>query len=176
MGAEQHATHATRQRCSARRRLVAVVRLRENLGALQERDFRLLFSGTVITTVGDRLAGIALAFAVLDIGTATDLGVVFAVRQVAEALVLVGGGVLSDRLPRNLVIAGASLVQGAAQAATAALVLTGGGSILLIVVLQGIYGVGGGLVVPAEVGLVPQTVSPGAAPAGERAAGAERAT
>ena len=74
---------------------------------------------------------------------------------------LVGGGVLSDRLPRNLVIAGASLVQGAAQAATAAFVLTGGGSILLIVVLQGIYGVGGGLVVPAEVGLVPQTVSPG---------------
>ena len=38
--------------------------------------------------------------------------------------------------------------------------LTGGGSILVIVVLQGIYGVGGGLVVPAEVGLVPQTVSP----------------
>ena len=49
-------------------------KLRENLGALQERDFRLLFSGTVITTVGDRLAGIALAFAVLDIGSATDLG------------------------------------------------------------------------------------------------------
>ena len=101
--------------------------LRENLGALEERDFRLLFSGTVVTTVGDRLAGIALAFAVLDIGSATDLGIVFAVRQVVEALVLVGGGVLSDRLPRNLVIGGASLVQGAAQAATAALVLTGSG-------------------------------------------------
>jgi MFS family permease len=134
--------------------------LRENLGALGERDFRLLFSGTVVTTVGDRIAGIALAFAVLDIGSATDLGIVFAVRQVVEALVLVGGGVLSDRLPRNLVIGGASLVQGAAQAATAALVLTGSGSILAIVVLQGIYGVGAGLVVPAEVGLVPQTVSP----------------
>jgi MFS family permease len=134
--------------------------LRENAGALGERDFRLLFSGTVITTVGDRVAGIALAFAVLDVGTATDLGLVFAVRQAAEALVLVGGGVLSDRLPRNLVISGASLVQGAAQAATAGLVLTGSGSIAAIIVLQGIYGVGGGLVVPAEVGLVPQTVSP----------------
>ena len=50
---------------------------------------------------------------------------------------LVGGGVLSDRLPRNLVIAGASLVQGAAQAATAAFVLTGSGSILAIVVAAG---------------------------------------
>ena len=134
--------------------------LRENLGALKERDFRLLFAGTVITTLGDRLASVALAFAVLDVGTATDLGIVFAVRQIAEALVLVGGGVISDRLPRNLVMAGASLVQGVAQAATAALVITGSGSIAAIVVLQGLYGVGGGLVVPAEVGLVPQTVSP----------------
>lgn len=138
-----------------------VSKLRENLGALGERDFRLLFSGTVITTVGDRIAGIALAFAVLDIGSATDLGLVFAVRQIAEALVLVFGGVLSDRLPRNLVISGASLLQGAAQAGTAALVLGGSGSIMAIMALQGMYGVGGGLVVPAEVGLVPQTVSPG---------------
>ncbi len=137
------------------------MRFRDQLGALQERDFRLLFSGTVITTVGDRIAGIALAFAVLEIGSATDLGLVFAVRQIAEALVLVLGGVLSDRLPRNFVIVGASLVQGAAQAATAAAVLSGSGSIAAIMVLQGIYGIGAGLVVPAEVGLVPQTVSPG---------------
>lgn len=130
------------------------------LGALEERDFRLLFSGTVITTVGDRLAGIALAFAVLDIGSATALGVVFAVRQVAEALVLVFGGVISDRIPRNIVLVGASLIQCVAQAATAVVVLGGWGSIAAIVVLQGLYGIGGGLVVPAEIGLVPQTVSP----------------
>ena len=133
--------------------------LRDKLGALQERDFRLLFSGTVITTVGDRLAGIALAFAVLDIGSATDLGIVFAVRQVAEALVLVFGGVISDRLPRNLVMVGASVIQGVAQAATAVAVLGGWGSIAAIAAFQGLYGVGGGLVVPAEIGLVPQTVS-----------------
>ena len=33
--------------------------LGERLGALQERDFRLLFTATTITTVGDRFAGIA---------------------------------------------------------------------------------------------------------------------
>lgn len=134
--------------------------LRENLGALREREFRLLFSGTVITTVGDGLAGIALAFAVLDIGSATDLGIVFAVRQVAEALVLVLGGVISDRLPRNLVLVGASVIQGVAQAATAVAVLGGWGSIAAIAAFQVMYGIGGGLVVPAEIGLVPQTVSP----------------
>ena len=74
----------------------------------------------------------------LDIGSATDLGLVFAVRQIAEALDLVLGGVLSDRLPRHLVLVGASLVQGAAQAATAAVVLTGSGSAATIMALQGI--------------------------------------
>ena len=134
--------------------------LRERLGALRERDFRLLFGATTITTAGDRIAGIALTFAVLDIASATALGVVFAVRQGVQALVVVGGGVLSDRLPRNLVLVGASLVQGVAQAATAACVLRGVGGVEAIVVLQAVYGLGLGLVIPAEVGLVPQTVPP----------------
>jgi len=134
--------------------------LSQRLGALQEPDFRLLFAGTTITTIGDRLASIALAFAILDIASATALGIVFAVRQGVQALVVVGGGVLSDRIPRNLVLVGASLVQGAAQAATAACVLTGTGGVAAIVALQAVYGIGLGLVLPAEVGLVPQTVSP----------------
>ena len=133
--------------------------LHDRLGALRERDFRLLFTGTMITTVGDRIAGIALAFAVLDIGSATALGIVFAVRQGVQALVVVGGGVLSDRLPRNLVLVGACVVQGTAQAATAACVLGGFGGVGAIVALQAVYGIGLGLVLPAEVGLVPQTVS-----------------
>jgi len=54
---------------------------------------------------------------------------------------------------------GASLVQGAAQAVTAALVLGGGASVGALVALQAAYGIGSGMVVPAEVGLVPQTVS-----------------
>lgn len=134
--------------------------LRDKLGALEERDFRLLFTGTTITTIGDGLAGIAIAFAVLDIGSATGLGIVFAARQGAEALVLVLGGVISDRLPRNLVLVGASIIQAVAQAATAVAVLGGWGSIAAIVAFQALYGVGAGLVIPAEVGLVPQTVSP----------------
>ena len=135
------------------------IRLRHRFGALHERNFRLLFAATSITTIGDRLAGIALAFAVLDIGSATALGLVFAARQGMEALVVVGGGVLSDRLPRNLVLVGASLVQGTAQAVTAACVLGGVGGVSAIVALQALYGLGAGLIIPAEVGLVPQTVS-----------------
>lgn len=135
------------------------VPLRDRLGALRERDFRLLFGATTITTAGDRLAGVALAFAVLDVGSAADLGFVFAARQGAEAAIVAFGGVVADRLPRNLVLVGASLVQGTAQAVTAAVVLSGSSSVAAIVVLQAIYGLGAGLVIPAEVGLVPQTVS-----------------
>jgi MFS family permease len=135
------------------------VGLRQRLGALAERDFGLLFSATTITTVGDRLAAIALAFAILDFGSATDLGIVLASSQAVEAAVLVFGGVLSDRLPRNLILVGASLVQAVAQAATAAVILSGGTSIWLLVALQAVYGIGSGMVVPAEIGLVPQTVS-----------------
>ena len=136
--------------------------LRERLGALSERDFRLLFTATTVTTIGDRLGGIALAFAVLDLpgGTATDLGIVLGVRQGVNAAVVLAGGVVADRLPRNLVLTGASVVQGASQAVTALLVLSGHATVAWLVVLAGIYGAGNALVVPAEVGLVPQTVSP----------------
>lgn len=130
------------------------------LGPLVERDFRLLFTATTITSIGDRLGSIALVFAVLDFGTATSLGIVLAGRQVVEAVVLLAGGVLSDRLPRNLVLVGASLIQAGAQAISAALVLSGSASVAALFALQALYGVGGGLVVPAETGLVPQTVSP----------------
>jgi MFS family permease len=85
------------------------------LGALVEREYRLLFSATVVTSLGDAIASIALAFAVLAAGSATDLGIVFAARQGANAAVLLFGGVLSDRLPRSRMLVGASLVQGVAQ-------------------------------------------------------------
>jgi MFS family permease len=132
----------------------------EGAGALVERDYRLLFAATVVTALGDAVATIALAFAVLDFGDATDLGIVLAVRQAASAGVLLFGGVLSDRVARNKVLVGASLVQGVAQAAMAAAVLSSHASLAVFVVLGVLWGLGDGLVVPAEAGLVPQTVSP----------------
>ena len=137
------------------------MRLSYGLGALAERDYRLLFSATTVTALGDAIAAIALAFAVLDFGSATDLGIVFAARQIATTGVVLFGGVLSDRLPRNRVLVGASLVSGTAQAVLAVTVLSGNASLLAFVVLGVLYGCGEGLVFPAEIGLIPQTVSPG---------------
>jgi MFS family permease len=133
---------------------------RERLAVLVEREYRLLFAATLITSTGDAIALIALAFAVLDVGDATDLGIVLAVRQASSAGVLLLGGVLSDRVPRNRVLVGASLTQGVAQAAMAAWVLSGSATVGVFVVLALLWGLGDGLVVPAETGLIPQTVSP----------------
>lgn len=140
---------------------MSAIPLRERLGPLVEREYRLLFSATTITTLGDAVAAIALVFAVLDLhgAKATDLGIVLATRQAANAAVLLFGGVLSDRMPRQHVLAVASLVQGGAQAATAGFVLSGHATVAILAGLQAVYGAGQGFVIPAEVGLVPQTVS-----------------
>ena len=135
--------------------------LRERLGPLSERPFRLLFSATTISTFGDAVEHIALAFAVLALpgASAGDLGFVLATRTVLNTVVVVAGGVISDRVPRNVVLVGSSLLQGTSQAVTAGLILTDSASIGSLIVLAGVYGAGNGLVIPAEVGLVPQTVS-----------------
>src|SRR3954454_12836792 len=134
--------------------------LGDGLGALRERNYRLLFGATLTTSLGDAVGAIALAFAVLEIAGATSLGLVLAGRLAASAGVLLFGGVLSDRTRRNRVLAGASLVQAVAQGATAAAVLTGAATVPLLFALSVLWGLGNGLVVPAETGLVPQTVSP----------------
>jgi MFS family permease len=135
-------------------------RLKGNLGALVERDYRLLFAATLTSSFGDMVNLVALAFAVLAVGDASDLGLVLAARTGASAAVVVFGAVFSDRLPRNRVLVSASLLQGTSQATLAALVLSGEASIPAFVVLAALWGAGDGLVLPAETGLIPQTVSP----------------
>ena len=51
-------------------------------------------------------------------------------------------------------------MQGVAQAVVAALILTDLASVGSLVAFQILYGIGAGLIIPAEIGLVPQTVSP----------------
>jgi MFS family permease len=135
--------------------------LRERLGPLVERDYRLFFSAVSVSTLGDAVAGIALAFAVLELtdNHAIDVGYVLGARQVANGAMVLVAGVVADRLPRARVLVGSSLVQAAAQAATAIVILSGDATLGLVIVLQFVYGAADGFVIPAVTGLVPQTVS-----------------
>jgi len=136
-------------------------RLARTLGALAERDFRLVFSSTTISAVGDGVAAIALVFAVLHIShnSPTAVGIVLASRQVAAAAVALAAGVVADRLPRHTVLVAVAAVQGAVQAVVATLVLGGHATVALLAGLGAVYGLADGFVIPATNGLIPAVIS-----------------
>jgi MFS family permease len=72
--------------------------------------------------------------------------------------VLLFGGVIADRLPKHVLLFGASLAAAATQAAVAALVLTGSATIPLLVVLSILNGAVAAVSFPASAAIVPQTV------------------
>ena len=133
--------------------------MRESLGALREREFRLLFTGQLISLLGDSFTSVALAFAVLAIGSPTALGAVFAAKSVPLVAFLLVGGVFADRLPRRLVMLTADVVRMGCQAGTATLVLTHTARVWEIAVIQGVSGIATAFFNPASTGLTPMTVS-----------------
>lgn len=128
-------------------------------GVLAERDFRLLFAGQALSTVGDAAATIAVAFAVLEIGgSATALGAVLAARYVPLAAFLLIGGVVADRLPRRGLMLASDAVRALTQGILAALLLSGSAQLWQIVLLQAVYGTAAAFFSPALAGLVPLLV------------------
>jgi MFS family permease len=133
--------------------------LRGRLGALEERPFRLLWIGQTTSALGDALVGIALAFAVLELGgSASDLGLVFAARTIASVTFVLAGGVWADRLPRRAVMLAADAVRAMVQAAVAALLLSGAAEIWHLGLAGFVSGAASAFFIPAASGLVPDTV------------------
>lgn len=127
--------------------------------AFHSSSFRYLFFGRLLTVLGNGIAPIALAFAVLDIGgSATDLGLVVAARSLINVIFLLLGGVLADRYSRSLVLVSSSLVAALAQGIVAWLVLDGSATIMLLAVLGALNGAAAGIALPASSAMVPQTV------------------
>jgi MFS family permease len=126
---------------------------------LAGRAFVLLASGRTISMLGSAMAPVALAFAVLRLtGSTGDLGVVLAARSVAVVVFLVLGGVISDRLPRPVVLVGSCVLAGLSQAAAAGLLLTGSAHLTALAALQAVNGATSAFSGPAANAVVPQTV------------------
>ncbi|MEV0156721.1 MFS transporter [Micromonospora sp. NPDC050686] len=131
------------------------------LAPLRYGPFRYLAAGRLINMLGNGVAPIALAFAVLDLtGSVRDLGVVVGARSLATVLFVLFGGVLADRLPRRLVLVGSNALGALAQAAVAALVLTGTATIPLLLALGTANGIVSAVAQPASAAATPQTVPP----------------
>jgi MFS family permease len=131
----------------------------DHRGPLAHGPFRWLLAARTTGVLGNAVAPIALAFAVLDLtGSAADLGLVVAARSIANVAVLLFGGVIADRLRRDVVLVGTSLAAAGTQAVVATLVITGSATIPLLVVLSVLNGAVAAVSLPAAAALVPETV------------------
>lgn len=105
---------------------------------------------------------IALTFAVLDEGAGpADLGFVFAASVVPQVLVMIGGGVIADRLGRRPLMLITDAARLAVQGTLAGILLAGRPSVWLIAVLAALLGTGEGVFGPALGGLRAEIVPRG---------------
>lgn len=131
-------------------------------GALRHTNFRRLFLGQAISSLGDRLVPVALAFAVLDLtGSVTDLGLVAAAQTVPLIVFVLLGGVWADRLPRQRVMLASDAVRAMAQGVSALLLLQGQAHVWQLAALQAVYGAAEAFFGPASTAVVPQTIEAG---------------
>jgi MFS family permease len=125
----------------------------------RNRNFMLLFAARGISYFGTYLAPIAVAFAVLDLtGSASDTGIAFACWTLAQVSTLLVGGVVSDRLPRRLVMISSDTANVCVRTTMGVLLLSGHARIWEIFVLQALGGAATAFYSPASSGLVPELV------------------
>ena len=136
-----------------------MLRLPHSLEALKERSFARYLAASTVSSLGSGMAMVALAFAVLEFGTATDLGIVLLAREVPLVVLLLIGGVFADRLPRRTILVGTDLVKGAAQIGTAILLFSGAANVWNVALLQALFGMSAAFSRPATTGLVREAVS-----------------
>lgn len=129
------------------------------LAPLRAPQFRWFFASRSINLVGNFMAPVALAFAVLAIShSPIALGLVLAARTVPLLVFLLLGGVLADRGERVRIIALTNVVSGLSQGAAAVLVISGHAQLWHLVALSAVNGVSAAAGMPASNGLLPQLV------------------
>ena len=126
---------------------------------LRHSSYRWLLTGVAVNSLGNGIAPVALAFAVLDLGgDASDLGVVVGLYALADVAAVLFGGVLGDRLPRTVMMQGSSALAAVAQGLVAASLVGGWSSIPLLAGLGMVNGALGALGGPSSAAITQQTV------------------
>ncbi len=123
-------------------------------GVLRDGNFARFLAASTVSTLGGGMANIALAFAVLDHGGVTELGIVLLAREVPMIVFVLLGGVFADRLRRRTILVSTDLVKAITQGATAFLFFTGTADLVTVSILQVVFGVANAFSRPAYTGLV----------------------
>lgn len=129
------------------------------LAPLRLRDFRLLWTGMTLSLLGDGVLLVALAWQAYQLSNRPAamslIGVALTVPQVILVLV---GGVVSDRLERRKVMLVADAVRGVALALLAWLTFSGSLALWHMVAFAAVYGAASAFFMPAFEALVPSIV------------------
>ncbi|MEX1125383.1 MAG: MFS transporter [Acidimicrobiia bacterium] len=129
------------------------------LSPLRLRDFRLLWTGMVVSLVGDGMFLVAIAWQVYELSNApTALSIVGIAMSLPHILLLLLGGVVSDRFDRRTVMIFADLVRGAAVGALGVLSISGTIEVWHIAAFAALYGAGTAFFGPSFDAIVPELV------------------
>jgi MFS family permease len=129
------------------------------LRPLRLRDFRLLWLGMTVSLIGDGIFLVGLAWQVYALSNApTALAVVGVALTVPHVVLLLVGGVISDRFDRRKVMIGADVIRGTALGVLAVLALTGALEFWHLLAIAAFYGAGTAFFGPAFDAIVPDLV------------------
>jgi MFS family permease len=121
------------------------------LAALRHRDFRLFWSGQLVSLIGTWMQSVGQAWLVLELtGSPFQLGLVTALQFTPILLLSPVGGALSDRFPKRRIILLTQAAMMAQAFVLAGLVWSGQVRYWHVAVLAAIYGVGRAIDIPAR--------------------------
>ncbi len=127
---------------------------------LAERDFALLIAGSSVSLLGDGFFFIALAWQVYELSNVpTALSLVGVAWTLPLVLLLLLGGVLTDRYDRRRLLVSADLLRAAAIGLIGILSVTGVLQLWHIIVLIAMVGVGDAFFNPASTAIVPDLLA-----------------
>ena len=140
-------------RRSLRPRVPAVLR--------DEPQYRLLFTGQVLSILGDRVTMVVLPFAVLAVGGHVgDVAIVSAAQFLPFAILALPAGVWADRYNRKRIIITSDVARFVCQLTAGLLLVTDTAHVGHLVAIAAVYGAADAFFAPAFTGLLPGTVSP----------------
>jgi DHA3 family tetracycline resistance protein-like MFS transporter len=129
------------------------------LAPLRHRDFRLLWTGMCVSLLGDGVFLVAMAWQVYELSNApTALSLVGIAMTVPTIVLLLVGGVVSDRVDRRKAMIAADCVRATAGGTLAVLSLTGALEIWHIVAIVAFYGAGAAFFGPSFDAIVPEVL------------------
>lgn len=128
---------------------------------MRNRDFALLWSGLTVSLLGDGVYVVTVAWQAFELSnTPTALSIVGAAWTLPTVLLLLPGGVLSDRVDRRVLMVSADVLRAVAIGTIAILALSGALELWMLLVLVALYGIGNALFLPSATAITPQLVPP----------------